>query len=221
MRLTPRLLAVLDAIPVSGVIADVGTDHGFLPLSAIKKGLADRVIATDISSKSLAKARRLFSEAGLTERADFRVGDGLSVIGEGEVDVVVISGMGGVEICKIVSSAPRFPVFVLSPQHNEDLVRRTMNGLGYRSVSEVTVESEGKYYFVMRYEVGTENLSDLEIEFGKHNLASPSRDFISYVKKLACEYGKRADEHPTVDYLRATAQKYEAVLLGLRIKNEG
>lgn len=218
MKLGARLEAVLSAVPTGSAVADVGTDHGKLSLELLRRKVATRVIATDVSAPSLDKARRLISSTEYAGYADFRHGDGLSVIREAEVDVVVISGMGGKEISKIVTAGPKFPYYVLSPQRDMDSVRRVMSHLGYTPQSEVTVKEDGKFYFVMTFAVGSCVLTDDEVFFGRHNLLNPSPEFIEYLDQKAHEYEVISSENPGVSELTQKANKYRQVYKAL---NEG
>ena len=86
-----RLAAILSHVRGSA-LADIGCDHGLIAVSALEQGLVERVIATDISASSLAKARALAAQRNAAA-IEFRVGDGMRVLADGEADVVVIAGM--------------------------------------------------------------------------------------------------------------------------------
>lgn len=212
MKLTARLNAVLSAVPSGTRVADVGTDHGKLAYALLEQGVASKVIATDVSAPSLAKAQKLIGSSQYATLADFRVGDGLTVVDDGEVDVVVIGGMGGREICKIVTNGPKFPTYVLSPQRDADLVRRTMQSLGYYPSNEVTVKDDGKFYFVMTFAVGSCDLSEEELFFGKQNLLSPTKAFKEYLAEKVREYALLAEGNQNSRKLLEKADKYKSVL---------
>ena len=96
-----RLKALCSLIPVCKLLIDVGCDHGFVAGYALANGLCERAIASDISEGSLSKARKNLSQF---PNAQTRLGDGLSVLKEGEdPDVIVIAGMGGSLICEILA----------------------------------------------------------------------------------------------------------------------
>ena len=106
MRLTlsPRLSAIAELLADTDSFADVGTDHGKLPVFALQEGIVSKAIATDISENSLNKAKLLAEISGV--ELITRCGDGLSVLKEGEVETVVIAGMGGLEMINILENAP-------------------------------------------------------------------------------------------------------------------
>lgn len=181
--LDARLTAVAKAVPVCGTAADIGSDHGLLPLYLLENGVCGRVIVTDISAPSLQKAMDLFAERGRSSQAEFICCDGLSALEE-VPDAVVIAGMGGLETIKILREAQRLPQFlVLQPMRNIPDVRRAVVDLGYRVESDRVVYSRGKYYSVLSLRTGSERLTELEEEFGRSDLESPSPEFFSYLER--------------------------------------
>ena len=99
-----RLECILSHVHAK-VLADIGCDHGKVAVYAVLRGLTEKSIAADISEECLKKARALAKEKG-AESVEVRVGDGMRVLKENEADNVVIAGMGGREIAKILSQAP-------------------------------------------------------------------------------------------------------------------
>ena len=184
MRLSPRLERAISLIPISHVIADVGTDHGQLALEVLRRGIAERVIATDISLMSLKKAEKLIVSMGYEDFADFRCGDGLSVIREGEIDLAVILGMGGMEIMKILSFSNLPDTLILSPQHDTLALRDYLVNHGFMIAHDETVLSQGRYYDVIKAIRGGDSLTESERYFGRTNVIERSEDFVSYLKHL-------------------------------------
>ncbi len=179
-----RLQAILSVIPECDTLADVGTDHGLLCLLALKLGKAKRVIATDISDKSLSKAVNLLTDEGYGGCADFRCGDGFNVLSKSEADVIVVSGMGGGEIIKMITNATDFGArLVLSPQSDVSKVREKLISSGYYIERDFMVLESGKYYDIISAVKGKGEYSLEEYEFGKDNLNEPSLDFLSWLDK--------------------------------------
>ena len=104
--LQPRLRAIADLVPAGSRLADIGTDHGYIPIDLLLDGRISAAIATDIGALPLDHARRTARCCGLTEGIDFRLGDGLAPLAPGEADVIVIAGMGGDSVAAILSAAP-------------------------------------------------------------------------------------------------------------------
>ncbi len=98
--LTPRLNLIKNQVKGS-TVADIGTDHGFIPIELVKKGICKKAIASDINKGPAAIAKGNIEKEGLT--IDVRVGGGLSVLEKGEVEEIIIAGMGGKLISDIIS----------------------------------------------------------------------------------------------------------------------
>ena len=129
IRLDERLTRIATLVDY-GRVADVGCDHGKLGYYLIGTDKASSVIATDISEGSLKRARELAYDNGVADLMQTRLGDGLSPVADGEVDTVVIAGLGGDVISGILASAreegKRFAHFVLSPNTHPEKVRREL-----------------------------------------------------------------------------------------------
>lgn len=139
-----RIDAVVNCVGKGDRVAEIGTDHGKIALGAAYRS-GNPVIATDISEASLEKARRLFTEAGA--EGDFRAGDGLAVLKPGEADVVIIAGMGGLEIIRILSAdIAGFKKYILMPHRNDRDVRDFLIARGLAVVRDELVKSGRKYY---------------------------------------------------------------------------
>ena len=129
-------------------LADVGTDHGKLPVAALLSGRVSAAIAIDVSPQSLAKARALALEEGVQMRCI--VGDGLTPLSEGDADVVVIAGIGAAETVKILQEAPcRFPRYLFVPHKNAPLLRRYLKEQNARIVRDIAVKEGKHFYFVI------------------------------------------------------------------------
>jgi tRNA (adenine22-N1)-methyltransferase len=152
-------------------VADVGCDHGKLAVYLALRG-SPLVVATDVSSPSLAKAKQLVKELGLQEFVRTRAGDGLNKVRPGEVDTIVIAGMGGPNICSILSDGinvvQRTGKLVLQPMNAVGAVRSWIADNGFTVVLESIAEDDGRLYQVIGAVPGVEShraatLFDLEI----------------------------------------------------------
>ena len=101
-----RIKAVLNFVEKNSRVADIGTDHGYLAIELIKSGKASFVVASDLNSKPLDAARKNITAAGLNDFIDIRLGEGLKILREGEVDTICIAGMGGALIAEILNESP-------------------------------------------------------------------------------------------------------------------
>ena len=148
LKLDRRLSTVLSLIGEGEALCDVGTDHGKLPVAALLSGKAKSAVAIDISASSLAKARLLAEKENVPLRCV--VGDGLTPLRKGEADVVVIAGMGGMEIVKILQSAPCvFPRYILVPHRDAPAVRGYLKEKNARITRDIAVKEGKHFYFVI------------------------------------------------------------------------
>lgn len=175
--MSKRLKTITSLVNKCKVFADVGCDHGYVAEEILKTDKADKVIISDISKPSLQKAVNLLKPYG--ERVKAVVCDGFSGY-DGESDFAVISGMGGEEICDIISKS-KFPPksLVLSPQKNSDKVRKLLVNLGYFIYKDFTVK-DGKFYDIIYAEkTGKESFyTEKEYLFGKDNLKERTTEFL-------------------------------------------
>lgn len=137
-------------VPEGCRLADVGTDHGYLPVYLLQRRRIRGAVAADIGAEPLAHARRT-AEAYGVEGIDFRLCDGLRDIAPDEVDTAVIAGMGGETIIHILESAPwtRGCTLLLQPQTKIELLRAWLREHGYAADAERLVEDKGKLYLVL------------------------------------------------------------------------
>ncbi len=172
------------------VFADVGCDHGYCSEYMLKNGLCEKAILSDVSKGSLQKAETLLSDYLQDGRAVSVLGDGFAGV-PSSVGEVLIAGMGGCEIVKILSSERHgfLPKqFVFQPMLNADKLRRWLVENGGYITRDFTFFAEGKYYDVIcgrKAEAGEkQSYTELEYEFGRENLKARGEDFLSRVRKL-------------------------------------
>ena len=154
MEISKRLQAVANAVTPGNRIADVGTDHGYIPIYLVKNQICPGGIAMDIRKGPLGIAREHIRDEKLEKKIGTRLGDGLRQVEPDEVDTVVIAGMGGSLICQILDARPEFfakgKEFVLQPQSEWFKVRRLLARYHYEILQEWFVKEEGKYYVVLK-----------------------------------------------------------------------
>jgi tRNA (adenine22-N1)-methyltransferase len=151
MRLSKRIYALANNVIDGHSIADIGTDHGYVPMLLMKEGRSPHVIMSDISEGSLAKARETFAACRLEDKvseSDFRVGDGLQTIEAGEVDELIIAGLGGHTIKSILADdeekSKSFSRLVLQPRKHSGTLRYYLYTHGWDVENEILAE-EGKF----------------------------------------------------------------------------
>lgn len=153
MRRSDRLEAVIAAVRPTECMADIGTDHGFVPIELVLRGTAARAIAMDVRKGPLARAREHIAQAGLEDRIQTRLSDGLHELRPGEAETVVIAGMGGELTIRIIEAGRELwgsvGQWVLSPHAEVPGVREWLALHGFSIESERIVHEEDKFYFVM------------------------------------------------------------------------
>ena len=148
IKLTERLQCLADQIEQNETMADIGTDHGFLPIYLWENEISPKVIMADISAGSLEKARCNCEELYPGEKFDLRLGNGIQIIENGEVDAVVIAGMGGKLMTQILEEdmekTRSIKKLVLQPRNGQGKLRYWLVKNGFSIVKESLVR-EGKY----------------------------------------------------------------------------
>ena len=177
--MTKRLKIIASHIGKGKVFADIGCDHGIIAKYVLDNELFESVIASDISNKSLDKAKKLLNKYG--SKVTFLVSDGFNKF-HLIPDEAVIAGMGGEEICSILSNAEFLPKrLILSPQKNQSKVRELLIRKNYKISDDYTVFDK-KFYDIIVAEKGMDNYSELELLFGRDNLKLRPKDFILKLK---------------------------------------
>ena len=179
IELTPRLRMAAELVPAGVRLADVGTDHAYLPAALILEEKIPFAIAADLRQGPLARARETVRRAGLTGRVAFRLCNGLTGIRPDEVDAAVIAGMGGETIAAILEAAPwvreRDVPLILQPMSSMAELRGWLQGNGFR-IEEERLAREGETLYtalsVRAGEMGP--LSPAELWVGR-NRADPLR----------------------------------------------
>ncbi len=154
ITLSKRMQANADMVSPGGTVADIGCDHGYLSIYLLESGKKDRAIAMDVRSGPLSSAEENINSAGLQDRIELRLSDGLDKLALGEADTVVIAGMGGPLMERILSDgflvAKQCKELILQPQSEIPDFRRFLMDMGFLMLDETCVFDEGKYYFPMK-----------------------------------------------------------------------
>lgn len=153
MKLSERLNAIVNLVPNNTIVADIGTDHGYIPVYLIENKISKKVIGTDISKGSLEKIIEFVKETGFQDKIDTRLGDGLQIIKPYEIDTVIIAGMGGLLIRDILENHKEVTNsivnFILQPMVASKDLREYLVDNNYEIVKEDLVKEDKKYYEVI------------------------------------------------------------------------
>lgn len=158
--LSERLQTVAALVPGLPVLADVGTDHGYVPVLLCGQGKIRRAIAMDINRGPLERAEEHIRRYGLEDYIETRLSDGVAALDPGEADVILIAGMGGGLVLHILEEGAavcrRAEALVLQPQSEIERVREYLLREGYVTDAEEIVLEDGKFYPMMRVHYGNE-----------------------------------------------------------------
>ena len=180
--MTDRLEKIFSIIPECEIFADIGCDHGYMAHAMLTRGKAKKVIIADISEKCLQKAQDLLYPYINNGKAESVVANGF--LGVPESDVGLVAGMGGEEICAILTGAKSLPkTLVLQPMKNTDKVRLCVVDLGYKIEKDYVFKSANKFYDIMLVCLGKDTLTEQEIEFGRDNIKHKSQDFLEFINQ--------------------------------------
>lgn len=153
-RLSKRMEALARLVSAGARLADIGTDHGYIPIWLCRQGIIPSAIAMDINAGPLKTAEEHIRESGLTDRIETRLSDGLEKLNAKEADSVLIAGMGGGLIRRILrdgsGSLEGIRELILQPQSEIALTRRFLRENGWRITKEDMVLEDGKYYPMMK-----------------------------------------------------------------------
>ena len=173
MQLSQRLSSVASMVTAGNCLADVGTDHGYVPIYLYERNVIPRAIAMDVNKGPLERAALHIAESGMKDVIETRLSDGLTALRPKEADSIVIAGMGGPLMIRILSAYPEVTAsakeLILQPQSEIAEVRIWLYEQGYEIVEEHMVYEEGKYYPMFKAVKNSEakKLSYLEYKFGR------------------------------------------------------
>ncbi|SHF34191.1 tRNA (adenine22-N1)-methyltransferase [Desulforamulus putei DSM 12395] len=201
ITISNRLKILANYVPGGSIVADIGTDHGYLPVYLVLTGISPRAIAADIRRGPLEAARANVHRYRAVDKIDLRLGNGLQVLRPGEADTIVIAGMGGGTIRDILQASPEVAAgarrLILQPMADEKELRQFLLQHGWTIVDETLLLEDGRLYLAVAAERGHEEIKD----------------------QLMLEIGPRLWEkrHPLLtEHLQRLRQKYRRVLEGLQ-----
>jgi len=196
--LSSRLKACAELVNPGARVADIGCDHGYLGISLLKNGIAEYVYASDLWEKPLQKARENAARFGVAENIEFCLGDGLARIRPGQVDTIVMAGMGGDKIAGILDAAPwvrdQRVRLILQPQSSANDLRRWLGQHDYRIEAETLVLDGGFQYAVMLVTYGGgQPLSPGEQYCSKQLMQSGSDLLVPYLDRVIAALERTAE----------------------------
>ncbi len=154
MQISNRLKTLADMVTKGSTVADVGCDHAYVSIYLMDRKIAKEVIAMDINKGPLQKARENIESQHLSDRIKTKLSDGLMELSPGDVDAILIAGMGGALTVNILSAredvVKQVKEMILSPHSEIFLVREYLRTHGFTIVKEQMVKEGGKYYTMIK-----------------------------------------------------------------------
>ena len=199
MKLSNRLEMVISFVKAGTSAADIGTDHGHVPVELVRRGIVTRAYAMDVRKGPLSKAEENVAAAGLKEKIETRLSDGVAKLRAGEAETVIIAGMGGELVIHIMEDGRHVwdtvDQWVLSPHSELHKVREWLERMGFVIAKEDMLFEEGKFYTIMDVRKGpdfgiekapasatVDPEKDKNYRYGTYLRAQKSQVFKDYLK---------------------------------------
>ena len=203
-----RLSTLAQMVDQGARIADIGTDHAYLPIQLVKEGKVDYAIASDVAAGPLQNAEKDIVAAGLKDKIETRLGSGLETVSaQDRIDTVVIAGMGGKLMTNILDEAWsenfHFATLILEPNVGEPGVREWLSTHKYQIIDEKIISEAGHIYELIKAQKveSTVRLTDRQIFFGPEILKEKNQFFyqkwqdqLAYHQRLLCNLNKAQEK---------------------------
>lgn len=197
-KLSERLRAIADLVPNGSTVADIGTDHAYIPVYLTNSGISKFAIASDVKKGPILRAEATINEFGAKNRVETRIGNGLKNIKCGEADTVIIAGMGGILISNILDNSKEvlsgIETLILQPMTAVYELRKYLYENEYTISDEILVKEDNKLYTIIKAVHGKDNVqSELQLRIGK-KLIEKNDELLTellnrHIKKLSEQIG--------------------------------
>ena len=173
MELSKRLKRIVEHVDKCESVADIGTDHGYIPIYLVKEGICKKAIASDINKGPIEKAKVNVAFEGVSDKVKCLLGPGLNPLKVGEVNGVILAGMGGNLTRDILladmDKVKKYDFIILQPAQNPEVLREFLYKNDYEIIDEDLIKDEGRFYelFKVKYNENSEKLvfeDELEYE---------------------------------------------------------
>ncbi len=187
MQLSARMERLASKVPYGSRLADVGTDHGYIPIALVLRGKISSAVAMDVNPGPLKRAEEHIRGQKLSAYIETRLSDGLTALQAGEADTVLIAGMGGALTVRILKGGAHclcdVKELILQPQSEIHLVRKWLCENGYRITEEDMVQDAGKFYPIMKAVHGEQQTpGEVELYYGSTDRQKSPAVFEAYIR---------------------------------------
>lgn len=212
--LSERMLRVAALVTKGNRTADVGCDHAYTSIYLVQEGIAPSVIAMDVRKGPLERGAENVRRFHMEDKIVLRLSDGLAALCPGEADTVLLAGMGGLLMQRILSEYPEtletVQELVLQPQSEVPGVRRFLHERGFCITAEDLLFEDGKYYTVLKAEQGAQAAWDaVEYCYGRYLLDKKSPVLLEFLEQEYEKIARMAEDLGTVDTKKARDRQKE------------
>lgn len=232
LELDGRLKLIADKVPECGVVADIGTDHAYVPIYLIQQGKCKRAIASDVKVGPVHVAQRNIAKYKIEDMIETRLGSGLETIEKNEVDAIIIAGMGGTLLSELLEAdkekvSCRDVMLVLQPMNDLDIVRKWLYDHQFDIYDEELSREGNKIYCIMvaRFIGQNKSYKDFELHVGecltrrKDPLLLPYCEMkIRQINRVLNQLEDMSDNSSLMDYYQGLKANY--LKLAIKIKEE-
>lgn len=188
VQLSKRLCMVADMVTKGNRVADIGCDHAHTSIYLVENDISKQVIAMDINKGPIERAKENVKLYGCESFIDIRLSDGAKELKQGEADTVLISGMGGALMIRILEDSKdvvaQMKELILQPQSEIPMVRKYLHSIGFKIADEDMLTEDGKHYTAIHAVPGVEQYSnEMEYCYGKILLEKKNKtlhEFLQY-----------------------------------------
>ena len=210
MDISLRLNTIVNLIDKCNAIVDVGTDHGYVPIEALRRGICEKAIASDINKGPVNKARLNVSLEGMGPKVQCRLGSGLKTVKRNEVQGAVIAGMGGNLIRDIICDS--YEIFksldfaILQPTQNPEVLREFLFKKEISILEEKICLDEGIYYEIIKV---------------SPKVKGNSKDVLDPIHFEVSPYILEGGDPLVLEYINSKIEKYTSILEKIKDDTEG
>lgn len=216
--LTPRLEMIADSVS-SATIADIGTDHAYIPIHLAMNNKIDKAIATDLKKGPLQIAEKNVKKYALTDKIELRIGSGLSPVEKDEVEAFIIAGMGGELIRDILKNDHKkinSSVLILQPMNSQNELRKWLSENNFSIIKEDITLEGFKVYNLIIASKGKPVFFENEFDFHLPHYLYSHKFFNELKEKKRREFTKiKAGLEKASEKNEKLIQKYSDFLLQL------
>ena len=219
-KLDVRLKAIAESVEKSDVIADIGSDHGYLPIYLLKTGVVKRAILTDLNEGPLQNAKKTAARYGVEDLCEFLRGDGLEPIKGRRVDVISFCGMGGELIACMLENnmqvAENARRLIFQPMNNKELLMKRLFENGFVTDSVQVVKDKKHFYFIISGSFAGEpgRFSETDLEFPKELILKKDpvmKEFLLYRLRVEKEVAENAFNGNSMEEYNRRKKKIEEI----------